>query len=129
MKPAKKVPAGASQDVPAGPYSPVLEITCSKLVVISGQSSVETLGSVSGDEVSSQTRKTIENCKKQLAKANCTLEDVFKVNVFMVNLDDWGAMNEVYKEMMPAPYPVRTAVQTKLLPGFLIEIEMWAAKK
>jgi 2-iminobutanoate/2-iminopropanoate deaminase len=129
MELAKKVPEGASQHVTAGPYSPVLEITCSKLVVISGQTSVDVSGKVLGDDVPSQTRHTIENCKKQLASADCTLADVFKVNVFMVNLDDWGAMNEVYKEIMPAPYPVRTAVQTKLLPGFLIEIEMWAAKK
>jgi 2-iminobutanoate/2-iminopropanoate deaminase len=86
-------------------------------------------GTICGKDVKSQTRYTLENCKRQLASANCTLEDVFKVNIFMVNLNDWGAMNEVYAEMVPAPRPVRTAVQTQLVPGALIEIEMWAAKR
>ncbi|GMO64947.1 MAG: hypothetical protein Ta2A_12900 [Treponemataceae bacterium] len=98
-------------------------------MVISGQTSTEPSGKVLGNDVPSQTRYTLENCKAQLASAGCTLEDVFKTNVYMVDLDHWAEMNEVYREIMPSPHPVRTAVQTKLLPNLLIEIEMWAAKK
>ncbi|MDR1955784.1 MAG: RidA family protein [Treponema sp.] len=127
-KNAKRLPAGASQHRTAGPYSPVLEITCSKLVVISGQVAMDPEGNLVGQDIQAQTRYTLENCQRQLASAHCTLEDVFKVNIFMVNLDEWDAMNQVYTELIPAPRPVRTAVETKLLPGVLIEIEMWAAK-
>ena len=132
MKPqerAKRLPEGASQHRTAGPYSPVLEITASKLVVISGQVAVDPEGTTVGKDIRTQTRYTLENCRRQLASAQCTLEDVFKVNIYMVNLDEWDAMNDVYTELVPTPRPVRTAVQTKLLPGVLIEIEMWAAKK
>ena len=132
MKPqerAKRLPEGGSQHRTAGPYSPVLEITASKLVVISGQVAVDPEGTTVGEDIRTQTRYTLENCRRQLASAQCTLEDVFKVNIYMVNLDEWDAMNDVYTELVPTPRPVRTAVQTKLLPGILIEIEMWAAKK
>jgi 2-iminobutanoate/2-iminopropanoate deaminase len=47
----------------------------------------------------------------------------------MVDLKDWDIMNKIYTQMFPSPRPVRTTVQTKLLPGLLIEIEMWAAIK
>lgn len=129
MESAKKVPIGAQQHVTAGPYSPVLEIECSKLVVISGQAAIDHDGSILGNDIATQTRNTLLNCQKQLESAGCTLEDVFKCNIYMVNLDEWDVMNGIYQEMMPDPRPVRTAVQTKLLPGILVEIEMWAAKK
>lgn len=124
----KEIPQGATQHVTAGPYSPVLEITCNKVVVISGQTSTAMDGKVLGETVEEQTRLVLENCKNQLATAGCTLEQVFKVNVYMKDLGEWGAFNAIYQEIMPEPRPVRTAVQTGLLPGILVEIEMWAAK-
>ena len=126
---AKSVPANAKQHITAGPYSPVLEVECSKLVVISGQVAVDINGNVIGSTIEEQTRATIENCKTQLSYANCTLDDVFKVNIYLTDLAQWQDMNVVYTEMMPKPLPVRTAVQAVLLPGYLVEIEMWAAKK
>ena len=47
----------------------------------------------------------------------------------MTDLDDWDRFNAVYVELMPEPRPVRTTVGAKLLPGLLIEIEMWAARR
>ncbi|MCL2852846.1 MAG: RidA family protein [Defluviitaleaceae bacterium] len=129
MGSAKAVPEGAKQHSTAGPYSPVLEVRCDKLVVISGQVAVNPDGEIVGKTIEEQTRATIENCKTQLAYADCTLDDVFKANIYLTDLAQWGAMNSVYVEMMPKPLPVRTAVQAALLPGFLVEIEMWAAKK
>ncbi len=125
----KKVPSGASQHKTAGPYSPVLEVECNKLVLISGQAAIDTEGNVVGDTIEEQTRFTMENCKKQLAQAGCTLDDVFKVNVYLTDLALWPRFNEIYKEYFTAPLPVRTAVQTGLLLSFLVEVEMWAAKK
>lgn len=124
----KEVPQEAFQHVTAGPYSPVLEITCSKLVVISGQTSTRMDGVVEGETLEEQTRLVLENCRKQLDTVGCTFENVFKVNVYMKDLKDWEAFNKIYREMLPEPKPVRTAVQTGLLPGILVEVEMWAAK-
>ncbi len=126
---AKSEPVGAAQHVTAGPYSPVLEIQPGKLVVISGQASIDNAGTVIGDTIEEQTRYTLENCRKQLETAGCTLADVFKVNVYLTDLDMWPRMNEVYKTYFPAPRPVRTAVGTALLMTLLVEIEMWAVRK
>jgi len=122
------VPEGAVQHVTAGPYSPVLEISdFKKIVVISGQAALDMQGNVIGDTIEEQTVKTLENCKAQLERAGCTFDNVFKVNAFMTDLDEWPRFNKVYSEIMGRPFPVRTVVETKLLNTFKIEIEMWAA--
>ena len=128
-RPAKTLPPSASQHSTAGPYSPVLEIDPGKLVVISGQGPIDSQGQVIGESIEEQTKLTLENCQHQLASAGCSLADVFKVNVFLTNLDEWSRFNEVYREFMPEPRPVRTAVQTGLLMTFKVEIEMWAVKR
>ena len=129
MDSLKKLPEGATQHVTAGPYSPVLEIECKKLVVISGAAAIDMEGNVVGKTIEEQAKMTLENCKKQIESAGCTLDDVFKVTVYMKDLADWGRFNNVYKEIMPAPRPARTAIQTGLLPDLLCEIEMWAMKR
>lgn len=121
------VPNNAVQHKTAGPYSPVLKLKNVKnIVVISGQAALDLEGNVIGTSIEEQTEVVLKNCEMQLKNAGCTLADVFKVNVFMKDLKDWGRFNEVYKRLMPKPYPVRTAVQVGLLETFLVEIEMWA---
>lgn len=126
--PLKRRPENARQHVTAGPYSPVLEVDAARLVVISGQVAVDMSGEVIGSTIEEQTRATLDNCAAQLASANCTLGDVFKVNIYLTDLADWTRFNAIYEEAMVEPLPVRTAVQAILLPGFLVEIEMWAVK-
>jgi len=126
--PLKKRPGNARQHVTAGPYSPVLEVDARHLVVLSGQVAVDFEGHVIGKTIEEQTRATLRNCAGQLASAGCTLADVFKVNIYLTDLGEWARCNAVYEELMPEPLPVRTAVQAVLLPGFLVEIEMWAVK-
>lgn len=127
--PSKVVPEGASQHTTAGPYSPVLQVNPGKIVVISGQVAVDPQGKTVGQSIEEQTAQTIRNCEAQLKTGNSSLKDVFKVNVFLTDLDMWPRFNDVYREMMPAPLPVRTAVQTPLLNDFIVEIEMWAMVK
>lgn len=126
-RPAKSVPTGAAQHVTAGPYSPVLEVRPDRIIVISGQAAIDPAGNIVGDTIEEQSRYTLENCRRQLETAGCTPADVFKVNVYLTDLSEWGRFNVVYEEIMPAPRPVRTAVGTKLLEGLLVEVEMWAA--
>lgn len=122
----KQLPDGASQHVTAGPYSPVLAIQPGKLVVISGQAAIDPEGKIVGESVEEQTRYTLENCGRQLGSAGASLKDVFKVNIFVADLADWSRINAIYQKIVPEPRPVRTAVQTGLLPGLKVEIEMWA---
>jgi 2-iminobutanoate/2-iminopropanoate deaminase len=126
--PLKHLPAGAAQHKTAGPYSPVLEVDVRRLVVISGQVAVDKDGNVIGATIEEQTRATIDNCARQLATVGCGLADVFKANIYLLDLADWDRFNTVYEAMLPEPRPVRTAVQAVLLSGFLVEIEMWAVK-
>jgi 2-iminobutanoate/2-iminopropanoate deaminase len=126
--PLMRRPRNAKQHLTAGPYSPVLEIDATRLVVISGQVAIDMDGNVIGATIEEQTQATLENCARQLATAQCTLGDVFKVNIYLTDLGNWVRFNAVYEGMMREPLPVRTAVQAVLLPGFLVEIEMWAVK-
>lgn len=126
--PVKQVPPGATQHVTAGPYSPVLRVRADELVVISGQVAVAPDGSLIGQTLEDQAEATLHNCRVQLQRAGLDFEDVFKVNVYLTDLADWEAFNVVYRTLMPDPKPVRTAVGTRLLPGLLVEVEMWAAR-
>ncbi len=125
----KRIPEGSEQHITAGPYSPVLEVDADKLVLISGQASIDMEGNVVGKTIEEQAEYTLGNCKLQLAKAGCTFDDVFKVNVYLSDLENWPRFNIVYKKHFSEPLPVRTAVQAGLLYTFLVEVEMWAAKK
>lgn len=121
--------AAIDQHVTAGPYTPVVETRPgARLLVISGQAPVDRSGQVIGETIEAQSRVTLENCRRQLEAAGSSFADVFKVTVYLTDLADWQRFNSVYRELMAEPYPARTAVQAGLLPGFQVEIEMWATK-
>ncbi|MBN8639336.1 MAG: RidA family protein [Anaerolineae bacterium] len=128
QKPPKQLPAEAAQHSTAGPYSPLMVINPGQLVVISGQAALDDAGAVIGTTIEEQTEFTLRNCAKQLATAGCSLQHVFKTNVYLSDINQWDAFNSVYSRIMPEPRPVRTTVQARLLAGLLIEIEMWAVK-
>lgn len=121
--------AATEQHRTAGPYSPVVETRPgARILVISGQAPVDRDGAVIGTTIEEQSRFTLANCRTQLEAAGVSLADVFKVTVYLTDLANWGTFNGVYREVMAEPYPARTAVQAGLLPGFLVEIEMWATR-
>ena len=107
----------------------MLEVDSGKLVVISGQVGVDVQGNVVGETIEVQARYTLENCRRQSETAGCTFADVFKANVCLTDLKEWPRFNAVYAKLIPEPRPVRTAIGAALLPGFIVEIEMWAAKR
>ncbi|CAN7757144.1 RidA family protein [Mesorhizobium sp. LjNodule214] len=119
----KTRPRDATQHVTAGPYSPVLQIDARHLVVISGQVAVDIDGNVVGDTIEEQAAATLRNCENQLATANCGLRDVFNVHIYLSDLGHWARFNAVHEKVMVT---ARTVAQSVLLPGFLVEIEMWA---
>ncbi len=128
-KPAKQQPKNTSQHVTAGPYSPVLQINPGQIIVISGQAAIDKSGAIIGETIEEQTELTLENCKAQLESGGASMNDAFKVNVYLQDLDDWPRFNEVYKKYFKDPLPVRTAVQAGLLGTLMVEVEIWAVKK
>jgi enamine deaminase RidA (YjgF/YER057c/UK114 family) len=124
----KSVPVGASQHITAGPYSPTLNVNGTNIVVISGQAAINKGGEIIGQNIEEQTELTLRNCQKQLLTSGASLNDVFKVNVYLKDINHWDRFNSVYTKYFIDPKPVRTAIEAGLIEGLLVEIEMWATK-
>ncbi len=73
------------------------------------------------------THQTFDNLAAILEAAGSSLDKVVKAGVYLADLGDFVAMNEVYKERMPAPHPARTTIQAAALPGGIrVEIDVIA---
>ena len=79
--------------------------------------------------IKEQTRQSLTNARNILREAGTDLTHVVKTTVFLSDMDNFAAMNEVYAEFFQQPYPARSAVAVKTLPkGALVEIECIAVK-
>jgi 2-iminobutanoate/2-iminopropanoate deaminase len=106
-----------------GPYSQAIIVN--GMVFTAGQTGVipETRKMIEGD-IQDQTRQTLNNVKAVLEAAGTTLDHVVKTTVFLSDMNNFAAMNEVYAEFFPAPAPARSTVQVARLPlDALVEIE------
>jgi 2-iminobutanoate/2-iminopropanoate deaminase len=106
-----------------GPYS--LAIDTGAVVYLSGQVHLDgATGKLIEGDIGTQTRQCLENLKRVLGEAGLGFQNVVKTTVFLANMADFAAMNEVYKEYMVAPFPARSTVQVAALPlGARVEIE------
>jgi 2-iminobutanoate/2-iminopropanoate deaminase len=111
---------------PKAPYSPV--VVSGDHVFTAGQVAFDEDGDLVGSDVASQTRRALENLRSCLEAVGSTLDDVVKVNAYLVDLADFDAYNAVYRELFAEPYPARTTVQAGLPPGLLVEIEAVARR-
>lgn len=111
-----------------GPYS--LAIAAGDVVYLSGQIHLDpATGKLVQGEIGHQTRQCLENLKTVLADAGLSFEHVVKTTVFLANMADFAAMNEVYATYMVAPFPARSTVQVAGLPlGARVEIEAIAVR-
>ena len=118
----KKAPAAI------GPYSQAIN-SGSGLVFVSGQLPIDpATGTFPEGGVKEQTRQSLINAKAILEAAGLDLTKVVKTTVFLSDMADFTAMNEVYAQFFEAPFPARSAVAVKTLPkGALVEIECIAA--
>ncbi len=111
--------------IPVGPYSPI--VRTGNLLICSGQIGIAD-GSLVPGGTGAQFRQAVANAKAVLATEGATLDDVVKTTVFLLHMDDFGAMNDVYIECFGANRPARSAVGVAGLPlGALVEIELWAS--
>ena len=112
-----------------GPYSQAID-SGTGLIFVSGQLPIDpATGSFPEGGVQEQTRQSLTNAKAILESAGLGLSNVVKTTVFLADMADFAAMNEVYSQFFSAPYPARSAVTVKTLPkGALVEIECIAAR-
>src|SRR6478672_12194225 len=96
----------ATSDAPAavGPYSQAVAI--GNLLFCAGQIPLEPAsGNIVEGDVTAQTTRVLENVKAVLAANSMTFTDVVKSTVFLADMNDFSAMNEVYSHYFQAPYP------------------------
>jgi 2-iminobutanoate/2-iminopropanoate deaminase len=116
----QSIALGGDVPPPAGAYSPA--VRAGGFVFVSGQVPRDPVsGGLVGDDVESQTAQVIANISRALGAAGASLSDVVSIIVYLADIDDWGRFNAVYKTLMPAPYPTRTALGANLR-GILVEI-------
>ena len=114
------VSLGGDVPPPKGAYSPA--VRAGDFVFVSGQVPRDPrTGQLGGDDVAAQTRHTLANLRAVLEAAGATLDDVTGVTVYLADIGDWDAFNDIYKETFRAPYPSRTVVGAQLR-GFLVEV-------
>jgi 2-iminobutanoate/2-iminopropanoate deaminase len=113
-----------------GPYSQAIK--AGDYVFISGQLPANpTTGEISGD-IKTQTKQSLENIRGILAAADSNLQNVVKTTVFLKDINDFAAMNEVYNNYFDHDPPARSCVQVAAVPkGALVEIEAiaWTGSK
>lgn len=119
---SKKAPAAI------GPYSQAVDT--GNTIYVSGQLPINAeTGEFAGNDIVSQTKQSLDNVVAILNEANYKISDVVKTTVYLANISDFLAMNEVYESYFSLPFPARSAFEVACLPkDALVEIEVIAAK-
>ena len=115
----------ATQNAPAaiGPYSQAIE--ANGTVYVSGQLGIDpSTGNFAEGVAVAQARQSLTNISNILKEAGLSMKNVVKVTVLLADINDFAAVNEIYKDFFEAPFPARSAFAVAALPkGGKIEIE------
>ena len=124
----KKVIATTNAPAAIGPYSQAIQV--GNMLFASGQLGIDPApGNFVEGAVKEQTAQAFKNVKAILTEAGLDISDVVKTTVFLADMGDFGAMNEVYASQFEGAFPARSAVAVKTLPkNGLVEIEVIAVK-
>lgn len=119
IKPARSAPA-------VGPYNHAVRV--GDLMFCAGQIPIDpATGNLVAGDIKAQTARVLENIKVILEDQKLTFANVVKTTVFMTNLAEFPAMNQVYAQHFAADFPARSTVQVAALPkGAMVEIEVIA---
>ena len=107
----------SSPDAPKaiGPYSPA--IRAGQLLFVSGQIALDpATGQMTAGDVVAQTRRVMDNLGALLEAAGLAFSDVIRTTIFLADMDDFAAVNEVYGTYFTPPAPARATVQAARLP-------------
>ena len=124
----KKVIATMNAPQAIGPYSQAIFV--GNMLFASGQLGlVPATGNFAEGGIKEQTAQAFKNVKAILTEAGLTMDQVVKTTVFLADMNDFGAMNEVYAQQFSGAFPARYAVAVKTLPkNALVEIEVIAVQ-
>lgn len=123
----KQVIATTAAPGAIGPYSQAIDT--GSFVFASGQIPLNPANGEVVEGIKAQTEQSIANVTAILNEAGLTLDNVVKTTVFLADMNDFAAMNEVYGNAFKAPYPARSAVAVRELPKkVLVEIEVIAMR-
>jgi 2-iminobutanoate/2-iminopropanoate deaminase len=123
----KQVFASADAAPAVGPYSAAVGV--GDLVFLSGQIPLDPDGRIAGFTPKDQARKALENMRATLVAAGLDMDAVVKTTIFLHDMDDFAAVNEIYAEFFSEPYPARSTVQVARLPRDVrVEIEAIAVR-
>ena len=124
----KKIIATTAAPAAIGPYSQGIE--GGSIVITSGQLPVDPVtGAFAEGGIAGQTRQSLTNVQAVLAQAGLTMENIIKTTVFLKDMNDFAAMNEVYATFFPENPPARSAVEVARLPNdAMVEIEAIAVR-
>jgi 2-iminobutanoate/2-iminopropanoate deaminase len=123
---SKSIIKPAQAAAPVGPYSHAVRV--GDFLYCSGQIPLDpATGQLVAGDIKTQTERVLENIKLILADQGLSFASVVKTTVFMTNLGEFAAMNEVYARHFTGDYPARSTVQVAALPrGAAVEIEVLA---
>ncbi|MFP4055545.1 MAG: RidA family protein [Candidatus Brocadiia bacterium] len=110
----KQVVVASAAPEPAGPYSQ--GVRCGELLFVAGQVPIEPRSGAVPEGIAEQTRQALRNVASIVEAAGGSLADVVKTTVFMADLGEYAAMNEVYATFFPQRPPARACVQVARLP-------------
>ena len=126
--PLKNIINTANAPAAIGPYSQAIDLGA--LVITSGQLPIDPATGAFPEGIKEQTRQSLTNVKAILEAAGLSMDAVVKTTVFLSDMNNFGAMNEVYATFFSeGSYPARSAVEVARLPkDALVEIEVIATK-
>ena len=108
-----------------GPYSQA--IIANGFIFVSGQTPMDPSGNVIPGSAAEQTEQAFKNLRAILEAAGSSMDKVIRCGVFLKNMADFAAMNEVYGRHFQKPYPARTTIEAARLPkDVLVEIDVIA---
>jgi 2-iminobutanoate/2-iminopropanoate deaminase len=103
-----------------GPYSQAVAVGMggSEFVFVSGQLPIDpSTGTMVSGDIRSSARRVLDNISAILSAAGISIDSIVKVEIFLIDLNDFAAVNEVYKEYFPGPiFPARQTIQAARLP-------------
>ena len=109
--------------MPAGPYSQGLKTNTH--IYVAGQRPQNAADNSVPEGVQAQARQVFENIRHILEAGGASMDNVVRSTLYLADLQDFAAVNEVYKEFFNAPYPVRTTIGCALR-GILVEADVIA---
>jgi 2-iminobutanoate/2-iminopropanoate deaminase len=113
---------------PRNPFSPAVRV--GNLLFLAGQIGTDSSGRVVAGGIQAEARQTLNNIRDVLEKTGSSLDRVVKCTVFMADMKEWPAMNEIYATYFPRHFPARSALgATGLALNARVEIECIAVTK